>query len=76
MYLLLPKPLVSRSLSAKYFSALKDKSTPVDALEEWLNNAPVVTRSDGITWWTALVATGHPLTQISLNFLSIPGMCG
>jgi hypothetical protein len=74
MCLLLPKPPVSRSLSAKYFGALKDKSTPVDALEEWLNSAPVVTSSDWITWWTAMLATGHPLAQMSLDFLSIPGM--
>jgi hypothetical protein len=62
------------SLSAKYFSTLKDRSTPVDALEEWLSSAPVVTSSDGITWWTAMQATGHPLAQMALDFLSTPGM--
>jgi hypothetical protein len=64
----------STSLSAKYFAALKDRSAPVDALEEWLSSAPVVTSSDGITWWTAMQATGHPLAHMSLDFLSTPGM--
>ena len=58
----------------KYFGVLKDKSVPVDALEEWLSSAPIVTSSDGITWWTAMQGTGHPLSQMALDFLSIPGM--
>ncbi|KAF8224544.1 hypothetical protein L208DRAFT_1057755, partial [Tricholoma matsutake] len=43
-----------------------------DALEEWPSSALVVTSSDGITWWTAMQATGHPLACMSLDFLSTP----
>lgn len=64
----------STSLLAKYFAALKDRSAPVDVLEEWPSSALVVTSSDGITWWTAMQATGHPLACMSLDFLSTPGM--
>jgi hypothetical protein len=61
-------------LSVKYFNTLKDKSAPVDALEEWLSSAPVVTSSDAVTWWSAMLGTGHPLANMALDFLSIPGM--
>ena len=64
---------MSTKLSVKYFGALKDKLTPVDALEEWLSSAPVVTSSDAVTWWSAMLATGHPLANMALDFLSIPG---
>jgi hypothetical protein len=59
----------SASLAAKYFNTLSDKSVPVNALEEWLSSAPIVTNTDVITWWTAMHATDCPPAQMSLDFL-------
>jgi hypothetical protein len=53
---------------------LHDKSTPVDALDEWLSNTPIFTNTDPITYWAAMRATGHPLARMAINFLSIPGV--
>jgi hypothetical protein len=44
-----------------------------DALKEWLNTAIVNTQQDPITYWTGMLAVGHPLAQMALDFLSIPG---
>ena len=56
-----------------YFEVLEDKSTVTDALEEWLNTPIVNMQQDPITYWTGMEAAGHPLAQMALDFLSIPG---
>ena len=47
------------------------------ALEEWLTT-PVIRLEKGvdvIAWWSVNLANGHPLAQMALDFLSIPGKC-
>jgi hypothetical protein len=56
----------------KYFDVLKDNSTAVDALDEWLANPIINTTLDPIAYWTGM--QGHPLAQMALDFLLIPGM--
>jgi len=51
---------------------LEDKSTPTDALEEWLNSPIVNTQQDPIAYWTGMQAVGHALARMALNFLSTP----
>jgi hypothetical protein len=58
MYVLITQ--ASTSLSEKYFAALKDRSAPVDALEEWLSSALVVKSLDGIT----VITSGYPSTSM------------
>jgi hypothetical protein len=47
-----------------------------DPVEDWLNSPPITTATDGLQWWTAMAASGHPLSEMGTNFLSIPGMYG
>ena len=47
---------------------LSDKSVIVNALEEWMSSAPIVTSADPISWWSAMDATGHPLACMALDF--------
>jgi len=61
------------SAASKYFDALEDNSTPVDALEDWLSSPVVNTEQDPITYWTGMQAAGHPLAAMALDFMSIPG---
>lgn len=35
----------------------------------------MVTTADAITYWSGMLATGHPLAQMALDYLSIPGTC-
>lgn len=46
-----------------------------DALEEWLAEPVVATKADPITYWLGMLAASHPLAQMALDFLSIPGTC-
>jgi hypothetical protein len=39
-----------------------------------MSNAPILTNTDPITYWTAMQATGHPLACMAIDFLSIPGV--
>ena len=60
------------SAARQYFSALRDDSTPIDALEEWLSTPIVNTKQDPITYWTGMEAAGHDLAHMALDFLSTP----
>lgn len=68
----------STSVSARYFKDLDDDiDMESDALEEWLIT-PVIRLERGVdvvAWWSAMLANGHPLAQMALDFLSIPGKC-
>jgi hypothetical protein len=60
-----------------YFAELDDLMADVpagDTLDEWLASPPLATVTDPIAWWLAMEAAGHPLSRMSLNFLSVPGM--
>ena len=46
-------------------------SNPVD---DWLNSPPIPISVDPISYWTGMASTGHPLSRMALDFLSIPGM--
>ena len=61
------------SAASKYFDALEDDSTPVDALEDWLSSPVVNTKQDPITYWTGMQVAGHPLAAMALDFMLIPG---
>ena len=45
-----------------------------DAVDEWLNTPAVSNISNGLQYWTAMGASGHPLAPMAKNFLSVPGM--
>jgi hypothetical protein len=51
-----------------------DVPTAVDALEEWLSSPVVNTHLDPIVYWMGMLAAGHPLAHMALDFLSIPGL--
>ncbi|KAG6913469.1 hypothetical protein DXG01_006653 [Tephrocybe rancida] len=59
-----PGPSTSKTThaSSKYFEDMNNKSIEVDTLEEWLSSVPVTTAADPISWWSAMEATGHPVT--------------
>lgn len=44
-----------------------------DALEQWLAEPLVMTNADPITYWSGMLAVNHPLAQMALDYLSIPG---
>jgi hypothetical protein len=44
-----------------------------DPIDDWLNSPPITSVTDGLQWWTTMAASGHPLSEMGLNFLSIPG---
>lgn len=44
-----------------------------DALEEYLASPPIPTVLDPIKYWVGMQAAGHPLAQMALDYLSIPG---
>ncbi|KAJ7117107.1 hypothetical protein C8R44DRAFT_738960 [Mycena epipterygia] len=57
----------------KYFDALLETETDIDVLDDWLSSAPVMTKTDPITWWTGMEAAGHPMRwQERLTFLGRP----
>jgi hypothetical protein len=45
-----------------------------DPLEDWLNTPPIPNISDPIAFWNNLLLSKHPLAQMAIDFLSIPGM--
>lgn len=45
-----------------------------DAVDEWLNTPPISNITNGLQYWAAMAASGHPLAPMAKNFLSIPGM--
>ena len=61
------------SMARHYFDVLQDKSTSVDALEDWLSSPITNTSQDPIAYWAGMQAAGHPLATMALDFLSIPG---
>ena len=54
------------------FDALNNASTS-DAIDEWLSAPPIQNITNGLQYWTAMAASGHPLAQMAMDFLSIPG---
>jgi hypothetical protein len=71
VHVLQPQP--SRN---KYFDNFNTFNTPsmMDPVDEWLNSPPITTVTDGLQWWMAMAASGHPLSGMGIDFLSIPGM--
>jgi hypothetical protein len=61
------------SAARKYFDVLKDKSAPIDALEEWISSPIITTSLDPIAYWTSMDVAGHKLARMALDYLSIPG---
>jgi hypothetical protein len=66
------QPQISRNNYFDNFDAFNTPST-ADPVEDWLNS-PITTATDGLQWWTAMEASRHPLSEMGMNFLSIPGM--
>ncbi|KAF5318504.1 hypothetical protein D9619_011038 [Psilocybe cf. subviscida] len=63
------------SKARRHFDLYRDHGTPSsdsDALEDWLSSPPIATNADPITYWNGMLATGHPLAQMALDFLSVP----
>lgn len=60
------------------FSSFKHQgvSSTVDPLDEWLATPPLITASpvNPITFWSNMKASGHPLANMALAYLSPPGM--
>jgi hypothetical protein len=70
IHVLQPQP--SRNKYFDHFDTFNAPST-ADPIDDWLNSPPITTVTDGLQWWTAMAASGHPLSEMGLNFLSIPG---
>lgn len=51
-----------------------DETNAVNLLEEWISSAPIPTAMNLISWWTAMSSAKHPLVQMALDYLSIPGV--
>jgi hypothetical protein len=68
------QPQLSRN---KYFDNFDTFNTPstTNPVDEWLNTPPVTTATDGLKYWAAILASGHPLARMALDFLSTPGQC-
>ena len=59
-----------------YFAELDSYSSASasgDPVEEWLSTPALTNVSDGLSWWTAIAQTKHPLAPMALDFLSAPG---
>jgi hypothetical protein len=54
------------SAARRYFDILQDKSTSVDALEDWLSSPIINTSQDPIAYWAGMQAAGHPLATMAL----------
>jgi hypothetical protein len=52
------------------FTAFNTVSVAGDAVDEWLNTPAVSNISNGLQYWTAMGASGHPLAPMAKNFLS------
>ena len=61
----------------KYFDNFDTFNTPAttNPVDEWLNTPPVSTATNGLQYWAAMLASGHPLARMALDFLSVPGQC-
>jgi len=59
-------------MARKYFDVLKDKSTPADALDQWLADPIISMPLDPIAYWSGMLAVAHPLARMALDFMSIP----
>lgn len=58
-----------------HFQQHRRRDTTVDALEEYLNTPTIrLGTMDVITYWANAKASGHPLAQMALDFLSVPGV--
>jgi hypothetical protein len=59
----------------KYFDHFNTFNAPstTDPVDDWLSSPPITTVMDGLQWWTAMVASGHLLSRMGMNFFSIPG---
>ena len=58
----------------KYFEDFDsyNASDMSDPISEWLS-MPTIPGADGLMYWNAMEANGHPLSWMGLNFLSVPG---
>ena len=58
----------------KYFEDFDsyNASDMSDPISKWLST-PTIPRADGLMYWNAMEASGHPLSWMGLNFLSAPG---
>jgi hypothetical protein len=55
----------------------KAQPTTTDAFEEWISAAPIATQlatSDPIAYWLGMKKASHPLSQMALDYLTVPGM--
>ena len=61
----------------KYFNNFDTFNTPAttNPVDEWLNTPPVSTATNRLQYWAAMLASGHPLARMVLDFLSVPGQC-
>ena len=59
-----------------YFAELDSYSSVStgDPIDEWLSTPALTHVSDGLSWWTAMIQTKHPLARMALDFLSAPGI--
>ena len=62
----------SRKKYFNSFDALNAASTG-DAIDEWLNTPPISNMTNGLQYWSAMAASGHPLAAMARDFLSVPG---
>jgi hypothetical protein len=69
--MLQPQPLHN-----KYFNNFDAFNTPstADPVEDWLISPLITTAMNGLQWWAAMAASRYPLSEIGMNFLSIPGV--
>ena len=44
-----------------------------DVVDGWLNTPTISNISNGLQYWAAMAASGHPMAPMAKNFLSIPG---
>jgi hypothetical protein len=49
-------------------------ASTIDPVDEWLNTPPISNIMNGLHYWAAMAASGHPLVPMALNFLSVPGV--
>src|SRR5712664_4446105 len=65
----------SRNKYLDSFDALNPVSRNGNAIDEWLSPPPNSDAKNPMQYWTTMGASGHPLTWMAKDFLSIPGAC-
>ena len=58
-----------------YFEELDSYSSTAigDPIDEWLSTPALTNVNNGLSWWTAMDQTAHPLAHMALDFLLAPG---